>query len=88
MKLTKENLQFIDTYLKNNQVIYIDIRYEMIDHIATAVEEKMEEESLDFYNAFKNYMVIHKKPILKNNKNRYSYSWESIKQFLLFLVKP
>lgn len=88
MKLSKENIQFIDTYLENSGVIYIDIRYEMIDHIATGVEELMVEKSLDFYDAFKNYMVVHKKAILKNNKHRWSYSWQSVKQFLLFLAKP
>ena len=33
MKLTKDDIVFIDTYLKNNDVIYDDIRYEMIDHL-------------------------------------------------------
>jgi hypothetical protein len=88
MKLTKDDIVFIDTYLKNNDVFYDDIRYEMIDHIASAVEEKMQNEDLAFYHAFKDYMVANKTYILKNNKNRYSYSWESIKQFLLFLVSP
>ena len=53
MKLTTENIQFIDNYLKNSEVIYYDIRVEMIDHVATAVEQKMEAENLDFYDAFK-----------------------------------
>jgi hypothetical protein len=88
MKLTKSQIQFIDNYLENSDVIYIDLRYEMIDHIATGVEEMMDKDKIDFYDAFKNYMVIHKKSILKNNKSRYSYSWLSIKQFLLFLAKP
>ncbi|WP_329806792.1 hypothetical protein [Flavobacterium facile] len=68
MKLTKENIQFIDNYLKNSQVIYYDIRMEMLDHVATAVEQKMEVENLDFYDAFKNYMVINKTELLKLNK--------------------
>jgi hypothetical protein len=85
MKLTKDDIVFIDTYLKNNDVIYDDIRYEMIDHIATAIEEKMQLEQEDFYNAFKSYMLVNKKAILKNNKKRWSFSWEAIRQFLLFL---
>ncbi len=88
MKLTKEEIKFIDTYLKNNDVIYDDIRYEMIDHIASAVEEKMQLEQEDFYNAFKLYMLVNKKTILKNNKKRWSFSWEAIRLFILFLVKP
>ncbi len=61
MKLTTENIKFIDNYLKNSEVIYYDIRMEMLDHVATAVEEKMEAENLDFYDAFKSYMVVNKK---------------------------
>lgn len=88
MKLTKENIKFIDNYLKNSEVIYYDIRIEMLDHVATAVEQKMEAENSDFYDAFKDYMAVHKTAILKNNKKRHDYSWEPIKQFLLFLVSP
>jgi len=88
MKLSKEDIVFIDTYLESNEVIYLDIRQEMLDHIASAVEEKMQLEQEDFYNAFKSYMLVNKKAILKNNKKRWSFSWEAIRQFLLFLVKP
>jgi hypothetical protein len=88
MKLSKEDIVFIDTYLESNEVIYSDIRQEMLDHIASAVEEKMQLEQEDFYNAFKSYMLVNKKAILKNNKKRWSFSWEAIRQFLLFLVKP
>ena len=88
MNLTLENITFIDNYLKNSEVIYYDIRMEMLDHVATAIEQKMNSEQLDFYDAFKDYMAVHKTAILKNNKKRHDYSWEPIKQFLLFLVSP
>ena len=68
MKLNKEQIHFIDTYLKNSGIEFIDIRMEMLDHIASAVENKMQKENLDFYHAYKNYMVIHKKQHLKANK--------------------
>ncbi|MBD3725032.1 MAG: hypothetical protein IE891_09740, partial [Flavobacteriaceae bacterium] len=51
MSLNKEQIKFIDNYLKNSEVIYYDIRMEMLDHIASAVEQKMEAENLDFYDA-------------------------------------
>lgn len=90
MKLTQQNIQFIDNYLKNNEVVYFDIRMEMLDHIATAVEQKMELEDLDFYDAFKNYMVSNKKEILNGNKDGtgVSYSKEVIINFLKFIIKP
>ena len=90
MKLSKENIQFIDNYLKNSEVIYYDIRMEMLDHVSSAIEQKMELEPLDFYDAFKEYMVVNKKEILKGNKDgtSVSYSKEIIKNFVLFLIKP
>ena len=57
MSLSSENIQFIDNYLKNSEVIYYDIRMEMLDHVATALEHKMQAENLDFYDAFKSYML-------------------------------
>lgn len=88
MKLTPENIKFIDTYLKNSEVIYYDIRMEMLDHVATALEHKMQAEHLDFYDAFKNYMVLHKKEMLKGNKFWSVYSKDTILNFLKFLMHP
>ena len=88
MKLTPNNIQFIDNYLKNSEVIYYDIRMEMLDHVATAVEQKMEVENLDFYDAFKSYMVVNKKEILKGNKFWSIYSKDTILNFLKFLIHP
>lgn len=88
MKLSRDEIKFIDTYLQSSDVVYVDIRQEMVDHIATAIEEKMQSEQHDFYKAFKSYMLTNKGDILKNNKNRWSFSWEAIRQFLLFLIRP
>lgn len=68
MSLTKENIKFIDTYLKNSDIMFTDVRTEMVDHVATAVSEDMKAENLTFYDAFKAYMVVHKKDLLKYNK--------------------
>jgi hypothetical protein len=88
MKLNQENIQFIDNYLKNSEVIYYDIRMEMLDHVATAVEQKMEAENLDFYDAFKSYMVVNKKEILKGNKEEGLHFREPLKKFGLFVIQP
>jgi hypothetical protein len=88
MSLTSENIQFIDNYLKNSEVIYYDIRMEMLDHVATAVEQKKELENIDFYDAFKSYMIINKKEILKGNKFWSVYSKDTIISFLKFLLHP
>ena len=84
MKLTKEYIQFIDNYLKNSEVIYYDIRMEMHDHVASAVEQKMEAENLDFYDAFKSYMVVNKKEVLKNIPNDFKILAIGLKNYFLY----
>ena len=88
MKLTPEQILFIDTFLIKNEVIYVDIRQEMLDHIALALEEKMEVENQDFYDAFKGFMEQHKKEILRNNKTIRGSYWDAVKKFSMFLLKP
>lgn len=41
MRLTKEQITYINDYLKYHKVKYWDIRIELLDHIVTAVEEKI-----------------------------------------------
>ncbi len=43
MKLTSEQIELINAFLVKNEVIFDDIRYEIIDHIATDVEENYAE---------------------------------------------
>jgi hypothetical protein len=41
MPLTKEQIAFIEDYLIRNKVKYWDIRMELLDHIASDIQEKM-----------------------------------------------
>ena len=86
--LTTQNLKFIDNYLKKSEIIYDDIRMELTDHIASAVEEKMQTENIDFYDAFKSFMILNKKELLKKFSGSGFKSFEPIKSFGLFLLKP
>lgn len=63
-KLTTDEIQFIDTYLANSGVEYLDIRYEMTDHVATAIEDM----DGDFMEDFKSYMIKSKQQLLSDNK--------------------
>jgi len=74
-KLTLEQIKFIDAYLQKSDVIFVDIRAELTDHVASAVEEKMEVENLDFYDAFKDFMIHNKKEILRNKNNVFPPLW-------------
>jgi len=71
MNLSKEELQFIDTYLKNSDVIYTDVRLELTDHVASAIEAELEENPNEtFYEVFKNYMMQNKKNLLNNHEEQ------------------
>ena len=43
MKLDREQLELINSFLVKNEVVFDDIRYEIIDHIACDVEENYAE---------------------------------------------
>lgn len=51
MKLTKEEIKFIDDYLIKNEVKYWDVRLELLDHIVSAVEDKMANDGISFNEA-------------------------------------
>ncbi len=65
MNISREQIKFIDTYLINSDIQFIDVRMEMVDHVASAVEKRMEEHGQTFYNAFKDFMVMNKRDLTK-----------------------
>ena len=87
-QLTKEEIQFIDNYLKNSGVEYIDTRAEVVDHVASEIENRfIENNTSDFYEEFKMYMIQHKKALLKNiHKYRWSLDKKILKQVFKNLI--
>ena len=68
-KLDKEQIQSIDDYLDNSDVIYADIRMEMVDHVACGIEARIDKgDTRDFYYIFKDYMVENKARLLNDNR--------------------
>lgn len=61
--LTAKQIQFIDNYLENAGVHYLDVRIEMTDHIATDLEKS----EGDFGEQFAAYMMINKTNLLEQN---------------------
>lgn len=51
MKLSKDQIKFIDQYLIKNEVKFWDVRLELLDHIVSSVEDKINMESLSFEEA-------------------------------------
>jgi cation transport ATPase len=57
MKLTKQQIQYIDDYLRKSGVIYWDVRMELLDHFVVAIEEKITKEALSFEEALKEITI-------------------------------
>lgn len=52
MNLTAEQIQYTHDFVKRKYVDYYDVQIELVDHIATSIEEKIEANpKLDFYTA-------------------------------------
>lgn len=86
MTLTKENIQSVDQYLKENNVIFDDIRIELVDHIATAVEFEMVKKEIPFDIAFLEFMKKNKVEILKAGKVYQKWDFPlAFKTFFQFL---
>lgn len=86
MTLTKQNVQYINQYLKENHVIFDDIRIELVDHISTAVEFEMVKNNTSFDTAFLEFMKEHKIEILKAGKVYQKWDFPlAFKTFFQFL---
>ena len=60
-KLTEDQIEYIDDRLFATGIEYIDIRYEMVDHIASELERK----EGDFEDNFKEYFIMNRLQLLK-----------------------
>ena len=83
--LSKEQIQFIDHYLKNSGIDFIDVRFEMIDHVASEIEARIKNgDNRTFYSIFKDYMAENKSKLLKNNSK---YHWIADRRILNSILK-
>jgi len=84
-KLTEKQIQLIDTALIKAGINYIDIRIELTDHIAAALEQKDER----FEHHLKGYMLAHKRELKKLNIRFIIIAMgKAYKQLLITLLKP
>lgn len=62
-KLTEQQIEIIECCLADAGVEFLDILYEMTDHVANGLEEM---ESNDFAQNFRQYMAVHKKELMQD----------------------
>ncbi|ALM49196.1 hypothetical protein AMR72_10015 [Flavobacterium psychrophilum] len=60
MKLTSEQIIMIERYLNKDRIFYVDIKAEMVDHIAATLEAELNEND-NFNLVLANYMNSHHK---------------------------
>ncbi|AXT18557.1 hypothetical protein D7030_07070 [Flavobacteriaceae bacterium AU392] len=91
MKLNQEEIKFIDDYFIKNGIKYWDIRMEMVDHIASDIEENFGINK-NFYSAFdssieklgwegdylKDIQILRLKAINKNMRRQYFKEFANI----------
>jgi len=76
MKLDKNQIDTIDTVLEKLGVVYIDYKYEILDHIATEVEEKMILNDITFEEAFPAVLKKWQPKFKKSSSVLFVYFWE------------
>lgn len=56
MEITKEQIQKVENYLQKKKFDYVDLKHEVLDHMISDIEEKMDQE-ISFEIAFENIKV-------------------------------
>lgn len=87
MSLTKEDIQFIDNFLIRNKVKFMDVRLELIDHLATEYKLEPKYALLEDYLDSKRLFI--KEFIKKRQKAiHWSYQNQLWKRLSYFFYKP
>lgn len=76
MKLDKNQIDTIDAVLEKLGVVYIDYKYEILDHIATEVEEMMASDTIGFEEAFPAVLKKWQPKFKKSSSVLFGYFWE------------
>ena len=83
--ITTQQLALIDATLKMLGIGYVDTRFEMADHIVTAIEELPG----DFGEKLRGYIVSHKKELKRTNRQFMFIAFKkNVKLLLAGSVKP
>lgn len=93
MALSKQYTQRIDSFLERLGCDYIDIRFEMVDHLASEIEEKVSNYDVFFYKdkmqgKFLGFMMTRKKGLLDNyNRQAKKLFWSNFGYIFKLIAK-
>lgn len=83
MQLTKEQIQRINNFLEGIGIEYADVRFEMVDHIATEIEEKVADiptffKNEKFQTPFIKYMLSRKEAWVSQYEKQLKKGWREL----------
>lgn len=87
--LTAKQLEKIETFLEKKDVIYLDLKMELLDHISSSIENQWEKNpnlSFDkaFHNEYKNFGIHGFSEVITNREQDLNkYYWKSIGKHML-----
>lgn len=85
MKLTQDNIKSIDAALGKIGIAYLDIRYELTDHVANVLEQK----DGDFETELEAYIKENKKQLIRlNRKMFFSGMGKAYKELGVSILRP
>ena len=76
MKLNSAQINTIDAILEKLGVVYIDYKFEILDHIASEVEELMEETGENFEKSLEIILIRWQPKLRKSSSTWFGYLWE------------
>lgn len=76
MKLNETQINTIDNILEKSGVVYIDYKFEILDHIATEVEELMAEKDLSFESSLEIILKKWEPKLKKSTVTTFGYFWK------------
>lgn len=91
MELTKQQINQISIFVDGKSVKFVDVKFEIVDHLANLIEDEISEKRIAFDQAFQNtieiyddsgfkYLVKYKSKILINRWRK--EFWSSVMSFL------
>jgi cation transport ATPase len=87
MNLSKEEIKFIDDFLIRNRVKFVDVRLELVDHLATEFQEESNYSLLEDYLNSKLFFI--RDFVRKRQKSfHWSYQKQLWKRLSYFFYKP
>tara|TARA_R110000782_G_scaffold169324_3_gene261219 strand:+ start:424 stop:1092 length:669 start_codon:yes stop_codon:yes gene_type:complete len=67
MKLEQNQLDVIENYLNWKELVQVDLKNEVLDHMANSIEDRMEEDGVSFSMAFKDVVLVWEKELSNNS---------------------